>query len=114
MIIDKENATKIVKICLITSAIIENLDADINEIFENNKSGKEEYLKALNQIIGLFNLGGISDSINGITKRNNTISLDVTDLINKIADKSVLRIEKDEAIFRKLYNSYKGYNKKRG
>lgn len=114
MIIDKENAIKIAKICLITSTIIANLEADIDEFFEGNEKSKEEYFDALYQTIGLFNLGEISASIDGITARNNAISPNIIDLINKIANKSVLRIEKDEIISRKLYNSYKGYNKKYG
>ena len=103
MILETEEAINVIKACLITSAIVVNLDTDIDEFFAGNEKSKEEYLDALYQTIALFNLGNISDSIDSITERDNVILLDVIDLINEISLKSTLEIEKDEIVSGKFY-----------
>jgi len=108
MILETEEAVNVIKACLITSAIVENLDADIDEFFEGNKKSKEEYFDVLYKTIELFNLGGISESIDSIVRENDVISSNIMDLIHEISLKSTLEIEKDEIVSGKFYNSYVG------
>lgn len=108
MILETEEAVNVIKACLITSAIVENLDADIDEFFEGNKKSKEEYFDALYKTIELFNLGGISESIDSIVRENDVISSNIMDLVHEISLKSTLEIEKDEIVSGKFYNSYVG------
>ena len=103
MILETDEAVNVIKACLITSAIVANLDADIDELFEGNEVSEKEYLDALYQTIELFNLWDISRSIDSITKRDNTIFSDVIDLISEISLKSTLEIEKDEIVSGKFY-----------
>lgn len=106
MILNTTEAVRIIKACLITSAIVKNLDADIDELFEGKE--KEEYFNALHKTIELFNLEGISESIDGIIKENNIITSDIMDLIFEVSLKSTLEIEKDEIVSGKFYQYYNG------